>query len=130
MKNVQNMTTKCYIHHTPGRLRIRIPSIRKNPTEAEKVKMLLSLHGINKIKANPLTGSVVVTYDMEKLSYSHLLEILKENGYYREDLTITLDSRFQDASDKAAHTVGRAVFGWALGKVLESNGLSFIAALI
>jgi copper chaperone CopZ len=121
---------KYYVHHTPGRLRIRIPSIRNNPVKADHVKSLLNVGGTEKIKVNPMTGSVVATYDPDAVSGQHLLRILKENGFYSEDRTITIDDQLQQASYTAAHKFRRAFFSWAVGRVLEANGLSLIAALI
>lgn len=121
---------KYYVHHTPGRLRIRIPSIRSNPYRADKVKALLNVNGVERIEVNSLTGSVVVAYDMDAVSAQGLLGILKEGGFYSEDQTISIDMHIQQATGKAAHKVGKAMFGWAVGKVLEANGLSLIAAII
>jgi hypothetical protein len=121
---------KYYVHHTPGRLRIRIPSIRNNPVRADHVKSLLNIGGTEKIKVNPMTGSVVATYDPVAVSGQHLLKILKENGLYSEDQTISIDDQIQQASITAAHKFRRAFFSWAVGRVLESNGLSLIAAFI
>jgi hypothetical protein len=121
---------KYYVHHTPGRLRIRIPSIRNNPVSADHVKSLLNIGGMEKIKVNPITGSVVATYDPGAVSGKHLLSILKENGFYSEDRTITIDDQLRQASNTAAHKFRRAFFSWAVGRVLESNGLSLIAAFI
>ena len=119
-----------YVHHVPGRLRIRIPSLRNNPTRAEEVKALLNVAGTHKIKVNSLTGSVVIHFDRHRVSADNLLDRLKTNGFYREDRTVTLDAKLRQASSKAGRKVSRAMFGWAVGRVLEANGLSLIAAFI
>ena len=51
-------------------------------------------------------------------------------GYYDSSLMVTCEDRIQRASDKAAATVGRAMFSYAVGKALEAGGLSLLAALI
>jgi hypothetical protein len=51
-------------------------------------------------------------------------------GYYDSSLMVTCEDKIQRASDKAAATVGRAMFGYAVGKSLEAGGLSLLAALI
>ena len=121
---------KYYVHHTPGRLRVRIPSLRNNSRKVETVKALLTVSGTETIKANTLTGSVVVTFDPEAIQPHDLLDLLKRSGFYREDRSVTLDAKLQHASNRAARKVSRAMFGWTVGRVLEAKGLSLIAALI
>lgn len=119
-----------YVHHTPGRLRVRIPLLRNNHRKVETVKTLLTVPGTETIKANALTGSVVVTFDQDALAPQELLDLLKDNGFYSEDRAITLDKKLHHTSKRAARKVSRAMFGWAVGKVLEAKGLSLIAAFI
>lgn len=121
---------KCYIHHVPGRLRIRIPILKNNPQAIERAKTLLLVEGTDSFKANPLTGSLTVTYDPHSLSKDRLLGILKQNGLYCDKRITTMDMQLSQASNTAARKIGRAMFGWAVGRVLEANGLSFIAAFI
>lgn len=121
---------KCYIHHTPGRLRIRIATLKNNPQGIERVRSLLAVEGTNSFTASPLTGSVTIIYDPQKLGSQHLLDILKKNGLYCEEQSTSMESQLQQVSENAARKVSRAMFGWAVGRVLEANGLSFIAAFI
>jgi len=121
---------KYYVHHIPGRLRVRIPSLKKDPRKIEDIKAILQINGIQKTRVNPLTGSVVINYDPDILTSRYLLDVLKTSGYFREDRIFTLDTQIEMASNRAAKKVGRAIFGWAIGRVLESNGLSLIAAFI
>jgi hypothetical protein len=119
-----------YVHHVPGRLRVRIPALRRNPGRAADVEGLLDIEGVDTLSVNHLTGSVVVTFNNDRVSPARLLGILKENGYYDSSRRITCDDKIRRASGRAAVKVGRAVFGYALGKTLEANGLSLLAALI
>jgi Heavy metal associated domain 2 len=119
-----------YVHHVPGRLRVRIPAIRKNPRHAAEIQSLLNIYGVDNIAVNHLTGSVVVTFDTDLLSPEQLLNLLKEKGYYDHNRTVTCDETLQRASNIAATKVGRAMFGYAVGKALEASGLSLLAALI
>jgi hypothetical protein len=122
--------SKCYIHHIPGRLRIRIPALKNNPQGIERVKEMLSFGGIDSFNGNSLTGSVTITYDPTQVDTTRLLDILKENNLYSENRISTMDSQLRQASHATARKISRAMFGWAVGRVLEANGLSFIAAFI
>ena len=119
-----------YVHHVPGRLRVRIPILRNNAAKSDEVKNLLQVNGSQKVCVNPLTGSVTITYDPAILSGDELLDLLRGNGLFREDRVFTIDSRIRQVSDNAARKVCRVAFGWAVGRVLEANGLSLIAAFI
>jgi hypothetical protein len=77
-----------------------------------------------------MTGSTIIKYDPEVITAEVLLDVLKNNGYVDGSLTIASKDPIQKITDKAAQRVGRAVFGWAVGRALEANGLSFIAAFI
>lgn len=119
-----------YVHHVPGRLRVRIPAIRKNPGRAADVEGLLNIEGVHTLSSSHLTGSVVVTFDDTRVSPAKLLGILKEGGYYDSSRCVTCDDKIKRASSRAAAKVSRALFGYALGKTLEANGLYILAALI
>jgi hypothetical protein len=119
-----------YVHHVPGRLRVRIPEIRKNAAKAAEVKCLLDLYGVDHLKVNHLTGSVVATFDPELTTADELLAILRHKGLFDGTRAITCDETIQRASNKAASKFGRAVFGYAVGKALESSGFPLLAALI
>lgn len=47
-----------------GRLRLHIPSIKNTPELAEKIASAISDHyGVQTVKANPVTGKVLINYD-------------------------------------------------------------------
>jgi copper chaperone CopZ len=96
----------------------------------DAVKTILDIRGTERVEVNPLTGSVVITYDAAVINSQELFNVLQHHGFYSEGRAITLDAQIQQASHKAARKVGRAFFGWAVGRVLEDSGLAFIAALI
>jgi hypothetical protein len=119
-----------YIHQVPGRLRVRIPQIRKNPHKAAEIEDLLNLKGIEKVAINRVTGSIVAIYNPQMLDSDCLLRVLGERGYYDESRAVTCDEHIRRASHAAATKAGRVFFGWAVGKALESSGLSLLAAFI
>jgi copper chaperone CopZ len=119
-----------YVHQIPGRVRIRIPQIRTNPSLAAEIESMLSLVGVKKVEVNPMTGSVTVSYNPQLLDADHLLRALRDAGCYDESRTVTCDDRIQQAAHAAAARAGRAFFGWAVGKALEQSGLSLLAAFI
>jgi hypothetical protein len=120
-----------YIHNVPGRLRIKIPLIRRNPDHCIAVReLLLHLEGVERIKTTELTGSVVINYDPQKIQPQDLIEILENNDYFDQSRAITHDAHIQTAASIAGLKISRALFGWVVGKALERSGLSMLAILI
>lgn len=120
-----------YVHHTPGRLRVKIPLVKGNQERAKEVREILKeLDGVNFIEINTVTGSVVVKYDRNVLNADDLLNYYKK--YNLLDKTrATKAGRAVDISvSNASQAVGKALFGWAMGRMLEGSGLSILAALI
>jgi copper chaperone CopZ len=120
-----------YIHNVPGRLRIKIPLIRRNLSKCIAIRdLLVHLDGVERIKVTELTGSVVINYDPQIIQPQDIFQILKDNDYFDESQAISHDAHIQTAASKAGMQIGRAVFGWAVGKALEGSGLSALAILI
>ena len=119
-----------YVHHVPGRVRVRIPAIRRNPYKAIEVENLLDLEGVDNVEINHLTGSVVVIFNPDVLSAQALLDLLSQHGYFDSCQAITCDDQIQKATSAAATKAGQVFFGWAVGKALESGGFSLLAAII
>jgi hypothetical protein len=57
------------LHATPGRIRLRVPEVRSNPALAREIQEQLSgYQGVRQVEANPITGSVLVLYDLKAAS--------------------------------------------------------------
>jgi copper chaperone CopZ len=66
-----------YLHAIDGRIRVRFPEIRGNRRAAARLRRdLRALSGVTKVEANPLTGSVLVEYDSNRLSADDVFESL------------------------------------------------------
>lgn len=115
-------------HDIPGRLRIKFEKFINNPCQLNKIKGLLSIDGVYKININTVTGSVVVFYDPVSVSSPHILSLLNTNGYPVD--TQKDNKKMVETHEKIAATVGKATFSWIAGRILEANGLSFVAAFI
>ncbi|MCR6630552.1 MAG: hypothetical protein NVV74_11145 [Magnetospirillum sp.] len=70
------------IHHLPGRLRIRMEVLRRNPVAIARVRTLLvGKCGVFQVDANDLTGSVLVHYDTQATSGRAILDTLAAAGF-------------------------------------------------
>lgn len=120
-----------YIHNVPGRLRIKIPTIKGNPSKIQEVQdVLKKLEGVENAVANHLTGSVIAYYDPMTVDHEKILNLLNREGYLDEPIRAPEDLKLQKAALGVVQAVGKAIFSSALGKALEGSGLSFLAVLI
>ncbi|WJR81437.1 HMA2 domain-containing protein [Bradyrhizobium sp. NP1] len=54
-------------HQVPGRIRMKVPSVKANPELAEQIKQTFAvIPGIEEVIVNPVTGSVVLHYDTDQ----------------------------------------------------------------
>lgn len=121
-----------YLHETPGRLRVTVPTLKAKPHRCVELERTLSeCDGIDTVQVKPLTGSVVIYFDPERTCGEKLLECLIRLGHLDETVSILPQPDvLGQGAVKTGEALGRAVIGWAMGKALEANGLSLLAALI
>jgi copper chaperone CopZ len=120
-----------YIHNVPGRIRVTLPALRCKDNACSELQAILEgMYGVKDAVVKPVTGSVVVNYDAGMIDGKEILTFLEERGYYNPALAAAKAGEAGSAADKAGHAICRAALGWAVGRALEGNGLSFLAALI
>ena len=120
-----------YIHHIPGRLRVRNPMFKDNPPLLEEARHCFQdAAGIKQVSANALTGSLTVRYDPDTLSPDRILQIFEECEYVDTKRAHTLDTHLNESFNKAGKYVGRAALSVMVDTALKGSGLSFLSALI
>jgi copper chaperone CopZ len=71
-----------YLHHVPGRLRLKAAEFRHQPRVLEAARRELSaLHGVCRVSTNLLTGSILVEYDPAVLTPDALSEAMQKCGF-------------------------------------------------
>ncbi len=77
------MNTLTLKHSLPGRLRVKLSSVKNSPSTAADVEKTLNAHrAMIQCKASAVTGSVVMEYDPRMATEETFLQLLKEEGYY------------------------------------------------
>jgi copper chaperone CopZ len=106
-----------YLHSLDGRLRVKVAEVKGNPEHAEHVEAcLLRRSEITRVKANPITGNVLVVYDSEALNQETILDALRELGCFQPS-----DDRPeapQQAADFVTDVLVQSVFSAALKYVV------------
>ena len=110
----------------PSLCRVDAESHVARPVHAESN----ARRGIERIRIKPVTCSFVINYDPDQLDSHQIIQLLIDHHYFDESNAITHDEHVQNAAAKAGLKVGKIIFGWAVSKTLEANGLSMLAAII
>ena len=74
-----------YIHMLEERLRIKVAEMkgsRERTLETEKT--ITQLNGISQVKANLITGNLLVLFDAQLTNRYHIIGALKDLGYLNE----------------------------------------------
>ncbi|MGQ9680945.1 MAG: HMA2 domain-containing protein [Anaerolineae bacterium] len=77
----------CYLHVIEGRMRVHVPGVKDRPRVAVEVERYLgAVPGVSEVRANPVTGNVLVRYDEEIVGHQDLLHRLEERNYCSANL--------------------------------------------
>jgi len=101
-----------YIHHIPGRLRVRLPALKANAAAGlDLERTLTQVGGVTAVDINPLTGSVLVHYDCSTETATRLIRTLKDHPFWEASETPSIESKiarkialyvFETALERAA----------------------------
>jgi copper chaperone CopZ len=76
-----------YVHALEGRLRIKLPKIKRALREALEVELRLQqVTGVKEVSANPTTGNVLILYNPREISQGEIISFLMELGYLPQPL--------------------------------------------
>ena len=65
-----------------GRIRIKVPEVKDSPAMAGEIEsQLAKLEGVAHVKANLLTGSVLVLFDAQVISYYQVFAMTNDLAY-------------------------------------------------
>jgi copper chaperone CopZ len=120
-----------YIHSVPGRLRVRITTIRENPLIGDQIKELLTnIWGITSVSVRSTTGSVIVTYEPEILQANRILDFLADHFHLEVTKHAAINPPRQTALYRAAEVIIREALSLAAGKVLNGSYISILTTFL
>lgn len=113
-----------YIHHVPGRMRVRIPGLKSNVAAGQDLKRaLIEVAGTSEVELNLLTGSVLVHYDRRRETAQAIMNVLQRQPMWR----------VQESGDsivRIGQKVANVVAARVLEAVLERAVVAAVAALL
>ncbi len=123
-----------YIHHLPGRLRIKSRQLKRNPGAISSAcSLLANHHGIDAVEANSVTGSLLITYDPQQHHPDQLLAILSGAGLIADGTATPPppeEDRLTVTMTDVGGKIGKAVLGMLVEKAVERSALALVGAIL
>jgi hypothetical protein len=128
-----------YVHHVPGRVRIKSKAFKNNEENVALARSLFKdLAGVRAIELNGLTGSLLVRYDKSLLSSSKILGLLVANGFIshlpdleRRPAPRRIAANLRDhAIRNLLAALPRIIADAVIEKLLQRAALALVAAIV
>lgn len=116
-----------YIHHVPGRLRVKSPRLKRNESQAAEARAYLdTVQGVLSTEVNTVTGSLLVKYDANRVAAHTLLNSLRDMGLHAGPAHPAVYASGNGTAQKISDTIVNKL----LETALERSATALIAALI
>ncbi len=123
-----------YVHHIPGRLRVRCGAVRRDECRAGLVKTLLQQQpGVRSVEANTVTGSIVVNYDPAVTTHAAIIDTLHDRGYMAPPSAAAvraLHSRTVTPANEFANDIAKKVATKLVQAAVERSLMALVAAVL
>ncbi len=121
-----------YVHHIPGRLRVRSAAVKKDETKASAAKALLAgVPGVRSSEVNTLTGSIVVHYDPALTSGPAITTLLRERGYFLQPALPKTPVHLRSAAaNEFGSRFAKKLATYAIETAIERSVVVLVGALL
>jgi hypothetical protein len=126
-----------YVHHVPGRLRIRLHQLKANVLAAQAAcEALRPLPGVTHVDSNPATGSVTIRYNRCESALHEVWRVLHHEGLVASpvpDLGVPIETepaRGVTTGSRLISSATEAAIGFLVEKLIERSAIALIGALI
>ena len=115
-----------YIHALNGRLRIKAIGVKGAPRRALEIEGgLQAVDGIDHVKANPITGNLLILYRPDRIGQHEILSALRHLGCLQERdraqaLTESYGGIVQGLSGVLAETLMRSTMELAMQRLVRA----------
>ncbi len=115
-----NGVASTYIHALEGRLRIKLPEIKRAALKAREVeRQLKQFAGVESASANPTTGNVLILYNPNAVEQRELIFFLMQLGYLSPaPLEGSGRADSPSALERTAATVAVTIMEFALSRMV------------
>jgi copper chaperone CopZ len=119
----------CYVHHVPGRLRIKTVALKNNLYLARHAKSCLEkVRGVLEAAVSTITGSIVIKYDACLVSSTTILNTLRDQGYIQNTHCLTANQAVRRIHP--AQKVADTLVAKLIETAVERSAVALIAAVL
>ncbi len=123
-----------YIHHIPGRLRVRTPALKQERLAFVVESSLLALPGIEEVRSNPIAGSVMIRYQPSVIAGDEIIGKVRAiagcSAPHHSFSRARIESRINPAAQRALNKAVKAAGIYLLETALERSVVGIIAAIL
>jgi copper chaperone CopZ len=120
-----------YVHHVPGRLRVKTPMLKRQELRAREVKSYLqNIVGVLEVEISTVTGSAVIKYDPSQVNSMVLLNSVRDLGLVHPEHASRHHGGMTNAGSPLANTVANTFFNKLVETAIEKSAIALIAAVI
>ena len=111
-----------YLHHVPGRLRIRSRTLRGDTASRNAaLRKLRALSGVRSVRHNAKAGSVTVCYDIRVADPDGILELIDNECLRFRSVRRPAVSRHKPATTKSGSGLTAEIGRMALGALVSRS---------
>jgi hypothetical protein len=127
---IERQAMSPYIHHVPGRLRVKCAVLRNAPAHAQRIETALRCTpGVLSAETNLLTGSIIVRYSVERTNGDNLLEKLNDYGLISA-AALQEQKRSPAVVSNLATPLAEAVVEKLMGVLIQRSAAALIGAIL
>jgi copper chaperone CopZ len=120
-----------YVHHVPGRLRVKTPALKRQEHRACEVKTYLeSIEGVFDVEVSTVTGSVLIKYDAARVNPAVLLNSMRDLGLVHHDHVTGNHTGAVSTGSPLANSAANTFLNKLLETAIEKSAVALIAAVI
>jgi cation transport ATPase len=119
-----------YVHFVPGRLRLKISTLKNQRKAAEAEANVAAIPMVTSAVANPLTGSLTINFDRQQLSISDLWERLRTLGYVSESCPQPAVIGRAPTDSRNVDRFGRVMAAALIEAVVQHSAQALVRALL
>lgn len=123
-------TTNGYYHATRGRLRVRVTNLKNRVKQARSLELLMmSEPGVKHVRANHVTGNVLVCFEEQTTYHRAVLQSLAALGHVPQVCQIIDDPEAEAACDFAIE-LGKQLAKSAIKRALVGSPVLILLELL
>lgn len=104
------MKVPSYLHVMDGRLRVKVPEMKRSVQKAAHVEEIIGLlDGVIRVTANPTTGNVLVLFHADRVTHAEILAALRKADYLRVPAPAPSFHLPTHLVDTVSHALARSV---------------------